>query len=524
MTFSQWLIFLLVVQVIHFAGTYKLYQRAGRKAWEALVPVYNAVVLMKIINRPKWWVVLLFLPVINLAMIPIVWVETIRSFGKNSMKDTYLGVLTLGFYIYYVNYATDAAYIPNRSLKPTTAIGEWTNSILFAVVAATFVHMYIMQPFVIPSSSLEKSLLVGDFLFVSKFHYGARVPMTTIAAPFVHDTLPVVGSKSYVFDDDYEKRETSFWNSFQLPYLRLPGFQKIKNNDIVVFNQPADTLKDMNNFHPDRNYYKPIDKKTNLVKRCVGIAGDTLEIKNGYVFINGKQTQLPERAKPQYGFYVDTDNQQIPLGALKERYGFREGGSYKNGYYLTLTDEEAARLKEHPLVKSVEKQLVLDGVKGEVFPYIDSLQWNRDNYGPIYIPEEGATIDITKANLPFYKRIITEYEHNNLTTAGNDIFINGKKATTYTFKQNYYWMMGDNRHNSLDARMWGYVPFDHVVGKPVFIFMSFEKNAQGFDKIRWDRLFTTVGGSGKPVSYFWYAVVIGVLIYIGSKYYKKKKA
>lgn len=531
MTTTGWLLFILIIQVIHFLGTYKLYQKAGRQAWEALVPIYNAVILMKIINRPRWWVFLLFLPIINLIMFPVVWVETIRSFGKNKPLDTWLVVLTLGLYIFYVNYAADVTYIEDRSLKPRTAAGEWVSSILFAIVAATFVHTYIMQPFIIPSPSLEKTLLVGDLLFVSKIHYGPRVPMTAVAAPMVHDTIPGLGIKSYLFNDHYNERNTSWINKFQLPSMRIPGFESIQRNDIVVFNQPADTLRDMNDFHPDRNYYKPIDKKTNLVKRCVGVPGDTLEVRDGYVFINGKRTVLPERAKPQFNFYVDTQGQPINNDVIKN-YGGRDGLKYQTGefamdnqgrYILTLTDAEAARIKNHPSVKNVTKMLAPKGEKDDVFPRIDSLKWNMDNYGPIYIPKKGDNLKITKANLPFYKRLITEYEGNHLTVAGNSIFINGKETDTYSVKQNYYWMMGDNRQNSLDARKWGYVPFSHVVGKPVFIWMSIEQNASGLKKIRWDRVFTTVGGSGQPKSYLLYAVILAVFIYFGNKYYKKKK-
>ena len=228
MTLIQWLLFILVLQVIHFLGTWKLYVKAGRKAWEAIIPVYNAVVLMQIINRPKWWVILLFIPIINLLMFPIIWVETIRSFGKSTTKDSLLVILSLGFYIFYISYMEDLSYIENRSLKPRTAAGEWVSSIAFAIIAATLVHTYFMQPYTIPTSSLEKSLLIGDFLFVSKFHYGARVPMTTVAAPMVHDTLPIIKVKSYL---DFPK----------LPYLRLPSLQKIKQNDIVVFSWPVDT-------------------------------------------------------------------------------------------------------------------------------------------------------------------------------------------------------------------------------------------------------------------------------------------
>ena len=283
---TEWLIFFLVIQVIHGLGTWKLYIKAGRQAWEAFIPLYNAVILTKIINRPWYWALLMLLPIVNLIMIPAVWVETARSFGKNSNIDGLLAIITLGFYNYYLNYVADVEYIVDRDIKPRTSAGEWVSSILFAIVAATIVHTYFFQPFVIPSSSLEKSLLVGDFLIVSKFHYGARTPMTTVAAPMVHDKIPLIDKRSYLYNDNFETRKTSWQNKLQLPYFRFPAFQKIKNNDYVVLGQPADTLKIMDDFYPDRNYYKPIDKKLNLVKRCVAIPGDTLEIRDGYVYIN----------------------------------------------------------------------------------------------------------------------------------------------------------------------------------------------------------------------------------------------
>ena len=180
MTYTQWLIFFLVIQVIHFLGTWKLYVKAGRKAWEAAVPIYNGIVLMQIINRPKWWIILLFIPVVNLLMFPVIWIETIRTFGFYKKLDSFLVIVTLGLYIFYINYTTDASYNADRSLKPRSELGEWISSIAFAIIAATLVHTYFMQPFTIPSSSLEKSLLIGDYLFVSKFHYGARVPSTVI--------------------------------------------------------------------------------------------------------------------------------------------------------------------------------------------------------------------------------------------------------------------------------------------------------------------------------------------------------
>ncbi len=512
MTMTQWFIFFLIIQVIHFVGTWKLYIKAGRKSWEAIIPIYNAIILMKIINRPAWWVILLFIPIINLLMFPVIWIETIRSFGKNSTIDSFLAVLTLGLYTYYINYLTNVNYIEDRSLKSRTELGEWVSSIVFAIVAATLVHTYIMQPYTIPTSSLEKSLLVGDFLFVSKFHYGARVPMTTVAAPMVHDSLPLMKAKSYL-------------KTPQLPYFRIPGFQDIKRNEIVVFNWPVDTVRffrDHSNIHID----KPIDKKSNYVKRCVGIPGDSLEIKDGYIFINGKQTVLPDRAKPQY-FNTVTVKEGFNPTSLITRYGSTELGGGTNGIFtVNLTDENALNLKNNPYVISVIKDLTPKGnFDNKIFPHNNKYPWSVDNYGPIYIPKEGKTVELNAKSIPFYKRIIEVYENNDLTINGNEIFINGKLATDYTFKQNYYWMMGDNRHNSEDARFWGYVPFDHVVGKPVFVWFSWDTNGQGLgEKIRWERVFTTVHGSGKPVSYLYYFIGALVLWFGYSSYRKRKNA
>ena len=230
MSATQWLIFLLIVQVIHGLGTWKLYEKAGRKRWEAFVPVYNAIVLMKIIGRPTWWTVLLFVPIINLLMFPVVWVETLRSFGRNSSADSWLGALTFGFYLYYINYTQEVTHISDRDLTPRTKTGDTISSLLFAVIVATLVHTYVMQPYVIPSSSLEKSLLTGDFLFVSKFHYGARTPMTSVAAPMVHDTLPFIKTKSYLYNDhdasyrDWETdRKSTRLNSSHEFVSRMPS-------------------------------------------------------------------------------------------------------------------------------------------------------------------------------------------------------------------------------------------------------------------------------------------------------------
>ncbi len=508
MTFTQWFIFFLLLQVIHFLGTWKLYVKAGRKAWEAAIPIYNAVVLMQIIGRPKWWVVLLFLPIINLLMFTVIWVETIRSFGKKSTLDTVLVIATLGFYIYYINYFTEVKYERDRSLKPATSGGEWLSSIVFAIVAATIVHTYIMQPYTIPTSSLEKSLLIGDFLFVSKFHYGARVPMTTVAAPMVHDTLPLIKVKSYL-------------NKPQLPYMRIPGFQKIKRNDIVVFSWPVDTVEYFFQ-KTNRKIRKPVDKKSNYVKRCVAVPGDSLKIIDGDIYINGKLSVMPDRAKPQYFYDVNTGGNTINVNTLQNKYHVREGGRLPDGnYVLNLSEDDARLLSKNPVVKTMNKRLAPKGEGEDVFPNDPKLSWNKDNFGPIYIPEKGKTVQLDKNSIAFYKQIIREYEKNEIELVGDQVMINGAPASSYTFKQDYYWMMGDNRHNSEDSRYWGYVPFDHVVGKPVFIWFSWNSQGKGLGKVRWERLFTTVHGSGKPVSYFYWFLGAMALWY-GYTVFKRK--
>ncbi|WP_299056013.1 signal peptidase I [uncultured Polaribacter sp.] len=563
MTFIEWFIFFLSVQVIHFLGTWKLYIKAGRKAWEAAIPIYNGIVLMQIINRPKWWIFLLFIPVVNLLMFPVIWIETIRTFGFHKKIDSFLVLVSLGFYTYYINYTKDPKYYAERSLKPRSELGEWVSSITFAIIAATLVHTYFMQPFTIPTSSLEKSLLVGDYLFVSKFHYGARIPSTVVAAPMVHDSLPFVKNASYL-------------KKPQLPYTRLPGIQKIKNNDIVCFNWPADTLATMWGDTSGKFTYKPVDKKTNYVKRAVGIAGDTLEMKNGYFYINGVKNQLPDRAKLQFYYTYEAkkpisqatypsfllnkertrvykilteywNNPKVQV-ALKKNGSLSKIGSdslytevaggvnpefanrlkmtnVDNKININLTEEEVALLRKYPLTISVKK--INHGKDNAIFPHVESLGWSQDNFGPIYIPKQGATVSINKSTLPFYEQIIDNYENNDLQVIGENIYINGEKASEYTFKQDYFYLIGDNRHNSLDGRYWGYVPFDHVLGKPVMIWFSWDANAASIGEklksIRWNRMFTTVHGEGEPVSYR-YLVLVLIALYIGYSFYKGKKS
>ena len=513
MTVAQWFIFFLLVQVVHFIGTWKLYVSAGRKSWEAAIPVYNAIVLLKIIGRPSWWTILLFLPIINLIVFPVIWVETLRSFGKNSTLDKVLGFATFGLYIAYISYTQKLNYTLDRSSEPVNKTADTISSLLFAIVVATFVHTYFIQPFTIPTSSLEKTLLVGDFLFVSKVNYGARTPMTTVALPMVHDTIPLTKKKSYLT-----------WP--ELPYFRLPGFQKVERNDIVVFNWPIDTVykfRDQSGLRVD----KPIDKKSNYVKRCVGVPGDQFEIKDGIVFVNGKELILPERARPQFSYKVALDGKTpIDFEYLLQDMDITDGAGFMDAekrdtlFIAALTAANAERLQQIPGITGVQK-IISKEVESGIFPHIN--KWNRDNFGPIYIPQQGKTVALNLETLPFYKAIITDYEKNDLKVTGSEIRINGKIATSYTFQQNYYWMMGDNRHNSEDSRYWGYVPENHIVGKPTFIWMSYDSNAKGLKKIRWERLFTTVSGEGQPQSYFKFFLFALVAYFIGEYFWKKKK-
>lgn len=439
--------------------------------------------------------------------------EWLHVFGYRKKRHTAFAVLSLGIFILYIHYVAKPQYVGKDNETIRKSITAWTSAVLFAVVAASFVHTYFMQPFVIPTSSLEKTLLVGDFLFVSKFHYGVRTPMTPISMPMVHDSIPVIGTKSYL-------------NKPQLPYFRLPALQKIKRNDIVVFNWPTDTVRffrDQSNIHID----KPIDKKSNYVKRGVGIPGDSLEIRNGYIYINGQQTTLPDRAKPQYSYIVQTKGVQLPADYMYERFDVTDGfGQVQPNVYIfsSLTEEVANTLKNNPNIASVERRIEPKGnYNPTIFPHSAQMPWNEDNYGPIFIPKAGASTPLSITNLPLYRRIIETYEGNKLELKDGTIYINDKAATSYTFKKDYYWMMGDNRHNSEDSRYWGFVPFDHVVGKPVFIWMSVDQNASGFNKIRWKRLFTTVGGQGEPVSYFTYFLIALGLWFGYSTFIRKKK-
>ena len=539
----DWLWFFLIVNLIISIGSWKLFKISGRNAYTSLIPFYNILNVLDIIKRPRWWMILVFLPTINLLMIPVIWIEFIKRFNHSTKKDIYLTLLSLGFYIFYINYFSNKkSYIDTEII--TSGFEKSIGSFVFAIVVATIVHNYFIQPFVIPTGSLEKTLKVGDFLFVSKFHYGARVPQTVIALPLVHDTIPLIKTRSYL-------------KKPQLPYLRLPGFQKIKQNDIVVFNWPADTVRRF--FVKEKGVIKPMDKKSNYVKRAVGLPGDLFEIKDGVIYINGEQNILPYRANPllNYKIYSDrgvSSSKLISLGIENfiRKYEIDISNQSSNSlnkllpYLLSYSQTEDDKLiiitdnngipidlvrslnlnivelleKEKDIkltlkeLKKVKLEGEYDSIKRSIqnsklynttyFPNNIKYNWNNDYFGPINIPKQGQTIDINLYNLPIYKRIIKEYENNDLELINNKIYINKKESTSYTFKMDYYWMMGDNRYNSEDSRVWGFVPYNHVLGKPVFIWMSIDGLFEGIGnwRIRWDRVFTTVGLDGKPRSYF----------------------
>lgn len=343
---------------------------------------------------------------------------------------------------------------------------EWLDAIVFAVVAATIIRTFFIEAFTIPTPSMEKTLMVGDFLFVSKVNYGARTPMTPLSIPFMHQEIPIFGGKSYS-------------EAWKLPYYRLPGFSHVKRNDIVVFNYPDED---------DR----PIDKQTHYIKRCVGIAGDTLQVADRILYINGEKAMQP--IKSQYVYNIQTNGSGINDHLLKKLDITDGGPGYMPGEYrFCLTREGEAELRKLPNVTKIE---VMNMPKGQyeeyIYPHDPMIKWNMDNFGPVYIPKKGATITLNRENLSIYKRVITAYEGNKLEERDGKIFINGKPATTYTFRQDYFFMMGDNRHNSADSRFWGFVPEDHIVGKAVFIWMSWNTNGSFLTKIRWSRLFNLI--------------------------------
>ena len=400
----------------------------------------------------------------------------------------------------------------NTKNKSLLSVMGWMDAIVFALVAVYFINTFLFQNYQIPSSSLEKTLLVGDFLFVSKASYGPRVPNTPLSFPLVQHTFPLLNCKSFL--------EHPQWD-----YHRLKGFDTVKRNDIVVFNFPAgDTVavkqqnpdyyswcyyrgRDAVNTNKDEFgdiVYRPVDRRENYVKRCVAIAGDWMEVKNNQVFVNGeKQEKIPGI---QFNYFVQTDGTMLNPDLL-DKFNISKDDIklYNDGqllkefasigldaklpiYHFPLNEESYDKLQK---TAGVTKIVIESSERpGDVFPLGGHKSWTRDNYGPIWMPKKGRTLALNAYNLPIYERIIRVYEHNKLEVKNNEYFINDKPAKNYTFKMDYYWMMGDNRHNSADSRYWGFVPEDHIVGRPVMVWLSLDKDKGWFEgKIRWNRFF-----------------------------------
>ena len=417
-------------------------------------------------------------------------------------------------------------YIPwgawKRSKNPTVRnVLEWVDDIVFALVAVYFINLFVFQNYQIPSSSLEKSLLVGDYLFVSKLSYGPRVPNTPISFPLVQNTLPILNCKSYL---DWPE-----WG-----YKRVKGLGHVKRNDIVVFNFPAGDTIAVKVQNPDyyslvEEYgrerilldkatfgevmYRPVDKRENYVKRCIGMPGDTLQLIDNQVYIDGKPAENPKDM--QFNYFIETDGSPITEEQFRlmdvskdDRMLASSGGYYQNllsylgftpnangqynpVYRLPLTKKALAIAEKLPTVKKVI--IEPETLGGPTYPVGYNTGWTRDNFGPLWIPKKGATIPLDERNLALYSRCIKNYENNTLEVKDGKVYINGKPETSYTFKYDYYLMMGDNRHNSADSRSWGFVPEDHIVGKPILVWLSLDKDRSLFDGgIRWNRLFRWV--------------------------------
>lgn len=472
----------------------KFYEGAGYKRTTAFIPYYNLFILSKIIGWNKWWCYLLLIfPYINTFMAFLMFIELAKCYNRFAFGE----ILAAGFfpYVYFpVLSGKNVEYHdPKTTVRPPKGwVRDWLDSILWAVFAALIIRTFMFEMYTIPSSSMEGTLMTGDYLLVSKIGYGPRFPNTPLSFPFVHHTLP------------WTKTTKSYIEWPQVGYWRLPGFSSIKRNDPIVFNFPAgDTVSET--YQSNRTYYqlirqygrkrvnndkvnfgdiitRPVDKRENYVKRLIGMPGDTVQIIDGIVFINGEKGYQPPYM--QFTYMITTTGNSINPKTL-EKYNIYEAGQVGANEFVFRTNAQTAEdFSKLPFVKEVKK-LTLD--EYAEFPY-DTVhfKWTIDNYGPIVIPKEGVTVKISPENIALYDRCITAYEHNTLTIKDNKIFINGKETDEYTFGMDYYWMMGDNRHNSQDSRFWGYVPVDHIVGKPLFVWFSKDST---YGKIRWNRFF-----------------------------------
>ena len=510
----------LLIVLLPAPGLYKMFRKAGIPDWKAWVPFLNTWEIVKAARLKHHWFYWQFIPIAGWFISIWLLIEFVKLFGKFKLVEHALVVFVPFLYFPYLGWSKEEKYFGPEIVKKhkKSATREWIDAAVFAIVAATLIRTFIFEAYTIPTGSMEKTLLVNDFLFVSKLTYGPRIPNTPLAVPFVHHTVPGLNIKSYS-------------EAIKIPYTRWFA-SPVKRNDVVVFNFPAgDTLtKERDSQDP---YYdilrreesqvyqayksqitnedqlraasqqqartnvwgeftvttRPVDKRENYIKRCVAIAGDTIQLKEGILYVNGQPAFVPQHSATDYRVVTnrvisedELRDAGISLNSDEQSPDFDIGGN--NLYRINLTASEAELLKKIQGVVSVTREIA--DMSGGVYPYDRRINWSIDNFGPLWIPKKGATIQLTPENILLYKRAIFVYENNKWEERDGKVYINGQEASSYTFKMNYYWMMGDNRHRSQDSRYWGFVPEDHIVGSAWLIWMSYDKG------IRWSRLFKTI--------------------------------
>ncbi len=501
---TVYLISILIVLLPSF-GMAKMFQKAGVAQWKAYIPFYNTWVMQELAKRPKHWVFWQFIPVVGWFISPGIFIEFVKLFGRFTLGEHTLAALFAPLYFPYLGYSPKIHYIGPEGARRYKKQGwrEWVDAAIFAIVAATLIRTFIFEAYTIPSESMEKTLLVNDFLFVSKFSYGPRIPNTPLSIPFVHNYIPGSSSKSYS-------------EAIKIPYIRWFN-SPVKRNDVVVFNFPAgDTVINLPNYQSARPYYQvirelgngnealgrqivlsnpdqyplavhPVDKSDNYIKRCVGIAGDMIEVKNNVVYANGTLEPLPPKSVLTYKVIVNVS--YLDADVLKEEYELNADRDVHDSgqpglYYISMTEATREKMLKNGLARSITP--LQAETPQTVFPYDSTHKWTSDNFGPIWIPKKGAKLQLTAENYTVYERAIRVYENNQFEMKNGQFILNGKPVDSYVFKMNYYWMMGDNRQGSQDSRYWGFVPEDRIVGKAWLIWFSWEGGP------RWSRLFRTV--------------------------------